>query len=333
MEDVRRDRRYLAELEEVAAAVTGRAGAMLLERYGAPISVEFKDEKRTDPVTEADRAVEAFVRSELLGHFPAHGFLGEEGTLEGADAEYLWVLDPLDGTANFAGRLPFFGVSLALLRNGVTVVGCLFVPFGPRLRAGVLRCSYGNGASIDGDRLRLPRTPFRPTGPVALPPAHRWAFQMRGELAKRPGELRNLGSICYELAMVVGGGFQYAAFVRPRIWDVAAGALLVREAGGAALTWDGRSWRSLERFVAPPLSRRGKPTTLRDWGQAVLVGAPCPMQRLARELRVRPAPPLALRWAFRRQRDVQGWWRRRTAGSQPKADRVSSGTSTASGPP
>lgn len=333
MEDVRRDRRYLAALEEEAAAITDRAGGMLLERFGAPIGVEFKDEKRTDPVTEADRAVEGFVRSELRARFPEHGFLGEEGTLEGADAEYIWVLDPLDGTANFAGRLPLFGVSLALLRNGVTVVGCLFVPFGSRLQAGVLRGSYGNGASFQGERLRLTREPFRPTGPIALPPAYGWAFQMRGDLAKRPGELRNLGSICHELAMVVGGGFQYAAFVRPRIWDVAAGSLLVREAGGAALTWDGRGWRPLERFVAPPRGRRDKPTTLRDWGQAVLVGAPGPMRRLVRELRVRPPPPATVRWAFGRQRDLRRWWRRRRAPPRSGADGTPTGNPTASGKP
>ncbi len=185
MQGLRRDRIQLAEFEERAAGIVGRAGALLLEHYTRTLVVEFKNEARTDPVTAADRAVEQQVRAELRAQFPSHGFLGEEGTEQDLGAECVWVLDPLDGTANFAGRLPFFGVSLALLRNGVPVVGCLFIPFGPNLGSAVLRCSYGNGASLDGEPLRPARHPFRPTGPVALPPGFGWMFTLSGDLAKR----------------------------------------------------------------------------------------------------------------------------------------------------
>src|SRR6266511_3409950 len=257
MDAVRRDRLHLAQLEEAAAAIAERAGRLLMKRFHEAVTLEYKDDKQSDPVTETDRAVERLVVDELRLAFPAHGVLGEEGASEASDAEYVWVLDPLDGTANFAGRLPFFGLSLGLLRHGVPVVGCLFVPFGPHLEPGVLRGSCGN-----------------------------WAFKLKGELAKRPGELRNLGSICFELAMVAGGGFRYAAFVRPRVWDVAAGALLVREAGGLALTWEDRSWRPLERFVPPtPASRDAKPTTLRDWARPVLVGEASTVERIAPDFR------------------------------------------------
>ena len=321
MEGVRRDRLQLAEIEERAAAIVERAGALLLERYRRPVAVEFKDERQRDPVTEADRAVERLVNDELRSAFPTHGILGEEGTTEDVGAEHVWVLDPLDGTANFAGRLPLFGVSLALLRNGVPVVGCLFVPFGPHLAAGVLRCSYGNGASVAGQPLRLEARPFRPSGPVALPPSFAWAFTLRGELARRPGELRNLGSICFELAMVASGGFQYAAFVRPRIWDVAAGVLLVREAGGDALVWEGRAWRRFDRFRVPPPGPKGKLTSLRDWARPLLVAGPGGLREVPPNLRLRPPPPRAVRWLWRRQRDLRGWWRarRHQGGESPTA--------------
>ena len=319
MEGVRRDRLHLAEIEEQAAAIVGRAGGLLLERYRQPILLEFKDDKRADPVTAADRAVEQLVTDELRSRFPAHGILGEEGTQEALGAEYVWVLDPLDGTANFAGRLPFFGVSLALLRNGVPVVGCLFVPFGPNLVPGVLRCSYGNGANIDGHALRLEAGPFRPTGPVALPPSFAWMFALRGDLAKRPGEPRNLGSICYELAMVASGGFQYAAFVRPKIWDVAAGVLLVREAGGDALVWNGRSWRSFDRFRAPPARTDGKRTGLRDWARPLLAAGPGGLGHVPPNLRLRPPPPRLVRWALERRGVVRRWWRDVRRGAKPAA--------------
>jgi len=312
MDAVRRDRLHLAQLEEAAAAIAERAGRLLMKRFHEAVTLEYKDDKQSDPVTETDRAVERLVVDELRLAFPAHGVLGEEGASEASDAEYVWVLDPLDGTANFAGRLPFFGLSLGLLRHGVPVVGCLFVPFGPHLEPGVLRGSRGNGASVGGERLRLDGRPLQPGGPAALPPGFNWAFKLKGELAKRPGELRNLGSICFELAMVAGGGFRYAAFVRPRVWDVAAGALLVREAGGLALTWEDRSWRPLERFVPPtPASRDAKPTTLRDWARPVLVGEASTVERIAPDFRLRPPPPRAIRWLLAGNRALRRWWRKR----------------------
>jgi myo-inositol-1(or 4)-monophosphatase len=314
MDETPSRRAELADLEETAARITARAGELLLERYRRPVAVEFKDEKQTDPVTETDRAVERLVGGELRATFPDHGILGEEGTSEQSADEYLWVLDPLDGTANYAGHLPYFALSLALLRNGVPIVGCLFVPFGPGFAPAVLRCSYGNGARAGGEPLRLERRAFRPTGPAALPVGFRGGFSLRGQLARRPGELRNLGSICFEIAMVASGGFQYAAFLRPRLWDVAAGVLLVREAGGVALTWQGRSWRPLDRFVPPSRGRPGNAPTLRDWARPVLVGGPGAIEQVGRELGVRPPPPRALRWLYRRQTDLRRWWRGRRPG-------------------
>ncbi len=312
MEATQQDRRRLAEIEGTAAAIVMRAGETLLGYFRQGVQVEYKDKRQTDPVTVADRTVEQQVRDELARAFPSHGFLGEEGATDALAAEYLWVLDPLDGTANFAGRLPFFGISLALLRNGVPVVGCLWVPFSPSLRPGVLSTSFGNGARIGDEPIRVSDPPFRPSGPVAVPPSLRWAFQVREPLAKRGGEARNLGSICYELAMVAGGGFQYAVFAGPKLWDVAAGVLVVREAGGVSLTWQRGRWMQVDRFVAPAPRKDGKPTTLRDWRRPILVGSPATIAHVAPNLVLRPPPPRAVRWAFKQQRTARRWWASRT---------------------
>ena len=311
MESTARDRRVLAEIEDVAAAIVARAGERLLDFYKNGVAVEYKDTRRTDPVTVADRAVERQVREELASAFPDYGFLGEEGTSTALSSEYLWVLDPLDGTGNFAGRLPFFASSLALLRNGVPVVASLWVPYAPNLRAGVLRASFGNGARVGDEPLRVAPEPFRGSGPIAIPPSMGWAFELKGDLARRQGQARNTGSICYELAMVAGGGFQYAYFGGPKLWDVAAGVLLVREAGGHALTLSRGRWTSLDRFVAPGPDKDGKPRTLRHWSRAVLVGSPAAMLHVAPNLVPRRPPPVPVAWALRRQHAVRHWWAKR----------------------
>src|SRR3954453_1264696 len=138
-------RHELAAFEEAAAEIVTRGAGLLREKLRGEIVVEFKDKRQRDPVTAVDRAVEALVCDELQRRFPHHGILGEEGTGEALTSEYLWVLDPLDGTANFAAGLPFFGLSLALLRDGAPIVGALYLPYWPGDQPAVLRASLGNG--------------------------------------------------------------------------------------------------------------------------------------------------------------------------------------------
>jgi myo-inositol-1(or 4)-monophosphatase len=326
----------LASLEQSAAEVVSLAAETVRARFAAGVAadqVEFKDKHQRDPVTAIDRAVEALVRTELRSRFPGHGILGEEGTGESVESEFLWVLDPIDGTANFAAGLPFYGLSLALLRNGAPVVGCLYVPFWPGSGGGdVLRASLGNGASIAGTRIQLQRQPFRPGGPVAVPPGLRMMFRLQGGLAGRPGEARNLGSIVAEMAMVATGGFQYAVFGGPKLWDVAAGALIVQEAGGAALTWEGERWRPITRFRAPverpskkPSAKPKKPKTLRDWSQPVLVAGPGAVGHVGAGLAPRRPLPPPVRWALGRRRAVREWWKKRRGKASPNGAASSNG--------
>jgi myo-inositol-1(or 4)-monophosphatase len=301
----------LDRLEQAAVEITTRAAVLLREKLRGEIVVEFKDKHQRDPVTAVDRAVESLVRDEIRRRFPEHGILGEEGTGEGVASEYLWVLDPIDGTANFAAGLPIFGLSLALLSNGAPIVGCLYVPFWPFAEPAILSASLGRGARIGSETIQLKDGSFRPGGPVAVPPGLRAMFRTRGEFKKRPGEARNLGSIVAELAMVATGGFQFAVFGGPRLWDVAAGMLIVREAGGEAFTWEGHRWRRLSRFRAPIAKPKEKAKSLRDWVQPVLVTTPAATRHVASGLAPRRPPPPAVRWLFSRRRKAMDWLKRR----------------------
>jgi myo-inositol-1(or 4)-monophosphatase len=291
----------LRHLEELAARIVEQAGDELMRRFAGLVTVDYKDKQESNPVTEADRAVEHMIGEFLARELPHHGLLGEEGADQALDHEFVWVLDPLDGTANFAGRLPFFGVSLSLLHSGVPVVGAMFMPFAPTLQRGVIRASTGNGAWVGDTPLRVESAEFRAIDSAALPLGG--PFGMTGELAKKPGNIRNVGSIVYEIGLVAGGGLKYAAFGGPRAWDVAAGVVAVREAGGDVYRWRSGAWHRFERFEVPPPRRDAKkPPTMRDWAM--------PMLFVGRGAERHVVPNLIIRrpslW-----RVVRGWTRRR----------------------
>lgn len=277
-----------AELEAVraaAAAVAARAGEDLLRRFALPIDVRFKSKKDTDPVTEADEAIERFVRSQVAARFPGHGVLGEEAGGVDQAAEWLWVVDPLDGTANFANGVAIFAVSIGVLHRLRPVVGALFTSFGPAGRPCVLSARHGGGLLLDGEPYQQPERLLTKRARTAGVPAgiHK-AFilwRLRGQL---PGETRSFGSTAAELGLVATGRWQYAVFSSPRLWDVAAGVVLVREAGGAVFSDRRGRWQPLDRVAPPP----GKP--LAEWKQALIAGDAALLRELTGKVRVRRSP-------------------------------------------
>lgn len=275
----------LAQIERFAIDVAREAGAQLLRYFAAPLDVRFKSKRDKDPVTQADEAIEALVRRSVAGRFPDHGVLGEEGVDAAAGAEFLWVVDPLDGTANFANGLPIFAVSIGVLRFGEPVAAALYTTFGPDARPCVMHARRGGGLGIDG-RPWLPASPaFSGRARLSgVPAGFHHGFHFRLSKGMPPGETRSLGSIAVELGLAASGGLQYALFGSPRIWDVAAGVLLVQEAGGAVFTDQNGRWRRLTRFERPP----GRP--LRDWRQAVIAGDARLLGKVLGRTRVRHTP-------------------------------------------
>ena len=124
------DRQVLVDAEAVCVQAIQEAGALLLSYFRRPLEVEFKEKGQQSPVTEADRRSEVLLRDALSRAFPGHGIIGEEAEdAVNPEADYLWFLDPLDGTANFAAGLPAFAVSMGLCFRGVPVLGVVAVPW------------------------------------------------------------------------------------------------------------------------------------------------------------------------------------------------------------
>ena len=124
------DPSLLLSLEEHATTLARQAGTLLLDLFQRKLLVEYKSKGQRDPVTEADRKAEELLTAGIQQHFPQHGILSEE-TQEpyGIKRDFVWVVDPLDGTTNFMNRYPFFGVSIGVLYRGVPVAGALFIPW------------------------------------------------------------------------------------------------------------------------------------------------------------------------------------------------------------
>lgn len=174
-------------------------------------------------VTEADLAVDRAVHAALAAHYPEHALLSEETTRSYTGAEWTWVVDPLDGTTNFANGLPIWGSSIALLHQGEPVLGMLDFPLlGQRFSA--LR---GGGAFFNGE-------------PIHCPPAsalHNNQFLITDTRSARrlhisaPPKLRVLGSAAFDLAAVSHGVAVGCCELLPKIWDIAAAWLVLQEAG------------------------------------------------------------------------------------------------------
>jgi myo-inositol-1(or 4)-monophosphatase len=208
-----------------------REAGEIAKRYFRRTAAEHKLDNEI--VTQADRAVQAHILEAVRRELPNDGFIGEEAAraelfTEKADAEHCWVIDPIDGTNNFAAGMPLFAVSIAVLRNGAPALGLVYDP----CRDELYQAERGRGAWRNGEPLRvaaadtdsntlvgLPSV-FRPSVP---PYVVRWAEKHKG---------RMLGSIALHLAYVAAGCLHWTVGYRTKIWDVAAGTLLVEEAGG-----------------------------------------------------------------------------------------------------
>src|SRR5438093_7988044 len=140
------DRQLLMEAEAVCVQAVRQAGVVLLDYFRQPLSVDFKEKGQQSPVTEADRRSEELLRAALAQAFPEHGIIGEEAEdALNPSADYVWFLDPLDGTTNFTAGLPAFAISMGLCYRGVPVLGVIAVPWeGPE--GTVLRAHQGGGA-------------------------------------------------------------------------------------------------------------------------------------------------------------------------------------------
>lgn len=228
----------------VAVNAAAKAGEWIRSRQGTHGQLSTKTSGQ-DLVTEIDKGAEQMIRRLILTHFPDHAILGEESVEPGEEAsiralseaqgeEYLWIIDPIDGTTNFVHGFPFYSVSIALAHKGEVILGVIYDPS----RDEMFVAEKGKGAYVHGVRMAVSREERLAEGLIAVgfpaDPIVKLPINLRGieALAPRARSLRAGGSAALHLAHVAAGRLSGYWEAGLNAWDIAAGALLVAESGG-----------------------------------------------------------------------------------------------------
>ncbi|HAV30619.1 MAG TPA: inositol monophosphatase [Planctomycetaceae bacterium] len=218
---------------DVAVSAAREAGDILLSYFRASVNV--REKGIADLVTDADVAAERCIAARISAAYPGHAILGEEEQAGDTDAEYLWVVDPLDGTTNFAHGLPHFAVSIALLHRGQPQLGVVWNP----ARGDLYTAQLGAGAYHNGRRLQVNSEATMDQSLIGTGFYYDRGAMMEATLGaigdcfrQNIHGIRRFGTAALDLAHVADG--LYGAFFEFQLspWDFAAGQLLVTEAGG-----------------------------------------------------------------------------------------------------
>ena len=221
----------------VAVRAARRAGDIILRYHTRVADLEVTRKGRGDFVTEVDRAAERAVVATVREFYPDHGFLGEEGgTRPGKDKDdMVWIVDPLDGTANYLREIPHYAVSIGVRQNGRLEHAVIYDP----RRNELFTATRGWGAQLDRRRIRVSRHDTLAEAMLAVSVPQSLDIRNGPPLTQRGVIRRRTGSAALDLAYVAAGRFDAFWGVGLSEWDMAAGVLLVREAGGLMSAPDG----------------------------------------------------------------------------------------------
>lgn len=234
----------MASYLDTAVEIAREAGALLANYLERKIGFELKGD--FDLVTEADRASERLAIERLRAHFPSHGILAEEGGGHESSSAYRWYLDPLDGTTNFAHGFPVFNITLALEHNGEMIAGVVFDP----TRNEMFTAERGGGAYLNNRRIRVSSVKKLEDSLVStgFPSRKRHLninIHFYHQLAMTTHGVRRAGAAALDLAYVACGRLDAFWEFKLNPWDMAAGLLLIEEAGGKSSDMKGNPMQLL----------------------------------------------------------------------------------------
>jgi myo-inositol-1(or 4)-monophosphatase len=220
--------------------IAKESGQIIREGFGKNLNIEFKTNE-SNLVTQIDKASEKKIIDYIKKEFPTHGILAEESGESKNSSEYIWVIDPLDGTTNFAHGLPIFSVSIGVQKNGITIAGVVY----DVMQDIVYSAESGSGAFANNNIIKvspndkLQRALLVTGFPYNIAENPENAFERFNVLTRASRGMRRLGSAAIDFCYVARGVFDgfWEVYLHP--WDLCAGKLIVEEAGGLVTGFDG----------------------------------------------------------------------------------------------
>src|SRR5713226_7974586 len=227
---------------DAAIEIAQEAGKILREEFERTPNITYKGD--VDLVTQADKRSEQAIVERLQKYFPEHAVAAEEGTGRDTDSEFRWHVDPLDGTTNFAHGYPCFSVSIALAQRDTLLAATVFNPFYNELFA----AARSEGATFNGKKIHVSKVAALSASLLCtgFPVRNRKAsanLQYYGEFTQRSHGVRRDGSAALDLASVAAGRFDGFWEFGLQRWDIAAGVLLIEEAGGKVSDFEGNPYQ------------------------------------------------------------------------------------------
>ncbi|KKR62941.1 hypothetical protein A2643_01335 [Candidatus Nomurabacteria bacterium RIFCSPHIGHO2_01_FULL_39_220] len=231
-----------SEFLKVAIKAALEAGKILEKYFETEILKEFKED--TSIVTLADRESEEVIKKIILNAFPTHSILGEEMGMAGQESDYVWHVDPVDGTRNFVNGIPIFAVSIALVYQDKVIIGVVYNPVARSL----FYASKGKGAYLNNKRIFVSKDDkdraIITVSPGKLDVEKKLFLELFHDLPNIIRSTRNLGCTALELSYIARGGIEANIQLGwSYTYDFAAGTLLVQEAGGTITMLDGSPWK------------------------------------------------------------------------------------------
>lgn len=269
------DAALLRDLEQTAVELAQLGGTEIRAALGGMLRIKYKGIEENplhlkDPVSEVDGRVEELIRARLAERFPDHDIVGEEMDHRPARGhDFVWAVDPIDGTANFINGFPLFASSVGILYRGRPIVGALWCSTSHALEPGTYHATVGEGIRFNG-------APLDPTINPAI--RRRLGGDPRGSGLIPIGlDGRKTGSAAIECAFVAAGLLDMAWFERPNLWDVAGGLALAQAAGRQVYTKGAEGWALFDTFLdsAADLASWSAPTAL---GRADAVSQYCAIE-------------------------------------------------------
>jgi myo-inositol-1(or 4)-monophosphatase len=224
---------------EVAEKTAREAGVVLLENLGKVKKIEFK--AKNSLVTEVDKLSEEIIINNIKKSFPSHDIFAEESGRHSENSDYLWLIDPIDGTTNYAHAYPFFSISIALEVKGEVEIGLVYDP----VKDEMFTAEAGKGAYLNGELIKVSKSDSIEHSNVCTGFMHEveWMVEANikhfGNFIRRARAVRRDGSAALDVCYVACGRFDGFWELGLNPWDTAAAVLILKEAGGQVTTFSG----------------------------------------------------------------------------------------------